>query len=90
MIADINLDLAKESAKVSGKYNTKVLALPIDVANHDDVFRAVYEAKNYFGDFNVMINNAAIAPFTPIENITFEIYRKTFDINVGGYYGKDK
>lgn len=84
-IADMNLDLAKESAKeVAAKHNAKVLALPLDVANRDDVFRAVDEAKNYFGDFHVMINNAAIGPVTPIEDITFEIYRKTFDINVGG------
>jgi meso-butanediol dehydrogenase/(S,S)-butanediol dehydrogenase/diacetyl reductase len=31
-----------------------------------------------------VINNAGIAPIAPIEAITPEVFRKTFDINVGG------
>lgn len=83
-IADMNVELAKESAKEVETHGAKVLALCVDVADRDSVFRAVDEVKNYFGDFHVMINNAAIAPVTPIEDITFEMYRKTFDVNVGG------
>jgi meso-butanediol dehydrogenase/(S,S)-butanediol dehydrogenase/diacetyl reductase len=36
------------------------------------------------GGLDVVINNAGVAPTTLIETITPEIYRKTFDINVGG------
>ncbi|STQ85954.1 (S)-acetoin forming diacetyl reductase [Helicobacter muridarum] len=82
-IADINESLAKESAKEISKIS-RAIAIKLDVSNRDDVFNAVEKAKNELGDFNVMINNAAIGPITPIEEITFEIYRKTFDINVGG------
>jgi len=34
----------------------------------------------------VMINNAGVGPMTPIEDITPEIYRKVFDVNVGGTF----
>lgn len=82
-IADTNQALAEETAQEVNKIS-KTIAIKVDVAERDDVFKAVQTAKTTLGDFNVMINNAAIAPVTPIEDITFEIYRKTFDINVGG------
>lgn len=83
-IADINVDLAKEVVKEVESHGAKVFVTSVNVADRDDVFRAVDETKKHFGDFHVMINNAAIGPITPIEEINFEIYRKTFDINVGG------
>lgn len=82
-IADMNEALAQEVAQELSKI-TQAIAIKVDVADRADVFKAVDEAKNALGDFNVMINNAAIAPVTPIEEVTFETYRKTFDINVGG------
>lgn len=82
-IADMNEELALQTAKEVDKIS-KTIAIKLDVADRDDVFRAVDKAKTDLGDFNVMINNAAIAPVTAIEEITFETYRKTFDINVGG------
>ena len=33
-----------------------------------------------------MINNAGLGPTTPIEDITPEIYRRVFDVNVGGTF----
>lgn len=82
--ADMNIETAR---KVSEKINNnggKALAVKVDVADRDDVFRAVQEAIDGLGDLHVVINNAGIAPITPIETITPEIYKRTFDINVGG------
>ena len=39
-----------------------------------------------FRRLDVMINNARLGPTTPIEAITPEIYRKVFDVNVGGTF----
>jgi meso-butanediol dehydrogenase/(S,S)-butanediol dehydrogenase/diacetyl reductase len=62
----------------------KALAIKVNVADRDDVFKAVQAAVDGLGDLHVVINNAGIAPIAPIESITPEVYRRTFDINVGG------
>lgn len=50
------------------------------------MFRAVDEVVAKFGRLDVMINNAGLGPTTPIEEITPEICRRVFDVNVGGVY----
>jgi meso-butanediol dehydrogenase/(S,S)-butanediol dehydrogenase/diacetyl reductase len=62
----------------------RAAALAVDVGDRDSVFAAVAEAVGALGGLDVVINNAGVAPITPIEDITPEIYRRTFDINVGG------
>ena len=48
------------------------------------VFAAVEKARTALGGFNVIVNNAGIAPSTPIESITPEIVDKVYNINVKG------
>src|SRR5207244_1474808 len=42
------------------------------------------EAKKAFGKLDVLVNNAGIYEFTPIENITEEHFHKLFNLNVLG------
>lgn len=56
----------------------------MDVSDRDQVFNTVNETVGKLGGLDVVVNNAGIGPSTPIEEITPEIYRKVFDINVGG------
>lgn len=62
----------------------RAAAISVDVGDRGSVFSAVDEAVRILGGLDVVINNAGVAPITPIEDITPEIYRRTFDINVGG------
>jgi meso-butanediol dehydrogenase/(S,S)-butanediol dehydrogenase/diacetyl reductase len=82
--ADMNIETAQQVAEKIQKNGGKSLAIKVDVADRNDVFKAVQEAVDSLGDLHVVINNAGIAPITPIETITPEIYKRTFDINVGG------
>jgi meso-butanediol dehydrogenase/(S,S)-butanediol dehydrogenase/diacetyl reductase len=82
--ADMNIETAKHVADKINAKGGRALALKVDVADRDDVFKAVQEAVDGLGDLHVVINNAGIAPIAPIESITPDVYRKTFDINVGG------
>ncbi|POH23696.1 (S)-acetoin forming diacetyl reductase [Fructilactobacillus sanfranciscensis] len=60
------------------------IAIAADVADRDAVFAAVEKAAKHFGDFNIMVNNAGVAPTTPIDEVTPEILEDTEKINVGG------
>jgi meso-butanediol dehydrogenase / (S,S)-butanediol dehydrogenase / diacetyl reductase len=83
---DFNADTANDCAKQITGGGGEALAVTVDVAQRDQVFKAVAEVVTRFGRLDVMINNAGLGPVTPIEEITPEIYRKVFDVNVGGTY----
>ncbi len=83
---DFNADTANVSAKQITDSGGEALAVKVDVAQRDQVFQAVAEVIARFGRLDVMINNAGLGPVTKIEDITPEIYRKVFDVNVGGTY----
>lgn len=72
--------IAQEIQNDSGN----AIAIQGDVANREDVFAAVEKAYQHFGDFNVMVNNAGVAPTTPIDEVTPEVLENAERINVGG------
>ncbi len=83
---DFNEATAKDCAAQIVTAGGEAIAVKVDVAQRDQVFQAVDKVVSRFGRLDVMINNAGLGPTTPIEDITPEIYRKVFDVNVGGTY----
>jgi 3-oxoacyl-[acyl-carrier protein] reductase len=62
----------------------KAVAVQADVAKLADVRRLFAEAKRAFGRLDVLVNNAGIYEFAPLEEITAEHFHKQFDLNVLG------
>ncbi|MGY3742890.1 (S)-acetoin forming diacetyl reductase [Leuconostoc inhae] len=60
------------------------IAIKADVAKRDEVFAAVAATKSEFGDLNVIVNNAGVAPTTPIMDVTEDDMNWTWGINVNG------
>ncbi|MCG4840867.1 SDR family NAD(P)-dependent oxidoreductase, partial [[Ruminococcus] torques] len=56
----------------------EAFAVTADVAKRDEVFAAVDQAVEHYGDFNVMVNNAGVAPTTPIDTVTPEDLQKVY------------
>ena len=83
---DFNADNAEDTASQITGASGEAFAVNADVAQRDQVFQAVDEVVARFKRLDVMINNAGLGPTTPIEDITPEIYRKVFDVNVGGTF----
>lgn len=83
-IADLKIEKAKQVAEQLGGKEGGALAVQVDVADRDSVFAAVDRAVSELGGFDVMINNAGIAPDSPIEDITKESIDKLFSINFNG------
>ena len=72
--------VVSEIAKAGGK----ALAVQGDVSKATDVGRIFAETKKAFGRLDVLVNNAAIYQFAPIEQITEDHFDRQFDINVKG------
>jgi meso-butanediol dehydrogenase/(S,S)-butanediol dehydrogenase/diacetyl reductase len=83
---DFNTDTAQETAAQIIAFGGEALPVKVDVSQRDQVFHGVDEVVARFGRLDVMINNAGLGPTTPIEDITPEIYRTVFDVNVGGTF----
>ena len=81
---DLNLETVLETVNNIRQNGGEAIGISIDVSDRDQVFSAVEETVEKLGDLDVVVNNAGIGPSTPIESITPEIFRKVFDINVGG------
>jgi 3-oxoacyl-[acyl-carrier protein] reductase len=64
--------------------NGKAVAVQADVAKEPDVRRLFAEAKKAFGKVDVLVNNAGIYEFLPLESVTAAHFHKQFDLNVLG------
>lgn len=83
-VADLNEERAAQVVAEIEQAGGKALAIKLDVADHDAVHAAVDEAAKKLGDFNVIVNNAGLAPTTPVETITPEMFDKVMHVNVAG------
>ena len=83
-IADYNVETARAVADEIIRNGGNAVAVKVDVSDREQVFAAVEKARTALGGFNVIVNNAGIAPSTPIESITPDIVDKVYNINVKG------
>ena len=62
----------------------RAIAIQADLAKPADVDRLFAETAKAFGRLDVLVNNAGIYEFRPLEDITPEHFHKHFDVNVLG------
>lgn len=77
----------EDAARVVGEIVAKggnAIAVQGDVANASDVQRIFSETKKAFGKVDVLVNNAGVYEFAPLEQITEQQFHRQFNINVLG------
>jgi 3-oxoacyl-[acyl-carrier protein] reductase len=62
----------------------KAIAVKGDVAKAADMRRLFDETKKAFGTLDVLVNNAGVYKFLPLEDITEDEFHREFNINVLG------
>src|SRR5204863_2517717 len=60
----------------------KAIVVQGDVSKEADVRRLFAETKKAFGAPNVLVNNAGIYAFEPLENVTEDEFHRQFNTNV--------
>jgi 3-oxoacyl-[acyl-carrier protein] reductase len=74
-------DKVVDEIKASGG---KAIAVQADAARKTDIDRLFGETKKAFGRLDVLVNNAGIYEFSPLNDITEEHFHKQFNLNVLG------
>ena len=70
-------------AEITGK-GGKAIAVQGDVSKAADVQRLFEETKKAFGALDVLVNNAGVFKFEPLEAVTEEEFHRQFNTNVLG------
>jgi pyridoxal 4-dehydrogenase len=81
VVADINADTAtKTAADIGG------LAHTVDVSNEEQVAGLVNATIGNYGQVDILVNDAAIVPFTPWDDLDFAEWRRIMSVNLDGVY----
>ena len=70
-------------ADISGR-GGKAIAVQGDVSKQADIERLFSEAQKAFGRVDVLVNNAGFYEFAPLEEVTEDLFRRHFNLNVLG------
>jgi 3-oxoacyl-[acyl-carrier protein] reductase len=84
----VNYSSSKEGADTAVAEITKnggrALAVQANVAKHSELQQLFAETKKAFGKLDILINNAGVYEFQPLEAVTEEHFHKHFNLNVLG------
>ncbi|MBT3360093.1 MAG: L-iditol 2-dehydrogenase [Rhodospirillales bacterium] len=80
-IADLLEDEAQALAEQLGP---KAKGVRLDVSSRDSITSAVNTVEEAFGGVDILVNNAGIFDMCRLDEITEEMYRRQFDVNVAG------
>jgi NAD(P)-dependent dehydrogenase (short-subunit alcohol dehydrogenase family) len=81
VIADIEAELACDLASELGD---AAMSIPLDVRDINSIQSVLAQAAAHFGGVDILVNNAGVFDMAPLGEITPEMYRRQFDVNVGG------
>jgi 3-oxoacyl-[acyl-carrier protein] reductase/pyridoxal 4-dehydrogenase len=81
IVADKNEETAaKTAAEIGGT------AQVTDVSDPDQVGALVAAAADQFGKIDILVNDAAIVPFVPWEELDFAEWRRVMSVNIDGVF----
>ncbi|WP_298227655.1 glucose 1-dehydrogenase [Gryllotalpicola sp.] len=83
VVADIN---AEGAEKVAAEIGGTAASQKLDISDEANVAQAVKEVEDEFGRIDILVNNAGLVPFTPWDEMTFEGWKRTFNVNANGLF----
>jgi len=81
VVADKNSETAeKTAAEIGGTAHVT------DVSDPDQVSALIAAAVDQFGRIDILVNDAAIVPFVPWEDLDFAEWRRVMSVNIDGVF----
>ena len=89
-ITSRSLDAAKEAAASLDTDQSKILAIESDVSSMASEVKAVQSIIEKFGQLDVLVANAGVGYFAPIDTLSEEDWKSTIDTNLTGVFNSVK
>jgi 3-oxoacyl-[acyl-carrier protein] reductase len=89
-ITSRSLTAAKEAAASLSSDASSVLALQSEVSSMASEAAAIKAVTDHFGQLDVLVANAGVGHFAPIESLTEEDWKQTIDTNLTGVFNSVK
>jgi NAD(P)-dependent dehydrogenase (short-subunit alcohol dehydrogenase family) len=86
VIADLDLENAKQTADWLASEGTRTLAVRVDVTDPADVDKMTEEILSKLGHIDVLFNNAGIAQWVNIEEMSLEDWRRMMSVNLDSVF----
>ncbi|ESO02602.1 hypothetical protein HELRODRAFT_94681 [Helobdella robusta] len=85
------IDIDKKSCDMTARlvensYNVKCIPYVCDVSNRDDVKKVAAKVNRDLGEVNILVNNAGIANYKTMLELTEEEIRRLIDVNLLGAF----
>lgn len=89
-ISSRTLQGAKQAADLLSKDTSMVLAIESEVSSLSSETKAVKAVIDHFGQLDVLVANAGVGHFAPIDSLTAEQWKETIDTNLTGVFNSVK
>lgn len=84
LLADIDLDRAKDRAALLGERDIEAVPLSLDVSDPRQCEEVIAAAVRDFGRLDVLVNNAAVDVTAPLTELAVEDWQRVLNTNLSG------
>ncbi len=87
VVADLNAEQAEQTAlAVAQETGRRAIALPVNVANEEQVRDMVDATVSEFGRLDILVANAGVVRSSPVDEMNLRDWQLVMDVNLTGYF----
>lgn len=87
VVADLNAEQAEQTAlAVAQETGRRAIALPVNVANEEQVRDMVDATVSEFGRLDILVANAGVVRSNPVDEMNLRDWQLVMDVNLTGYF----
>ena len=79
-------EIGRAAATLDGLGTGKVVGIPCDLRRYDEARKLIQKGVDEFDRVDILINNAGVGHFAPVEEITVEQWQQIMETNLSGVF----
>lgn len=79
-------DVTRACRELTERGEGRVVGVTCDMRDHDEVRRLIGRAVEEFDGLDVLVNNAGVGVFAPIDELSIEEWHRVLDTNLNGVF----
>lgn len=78
--------IGRAAEALNGGGGGRVVGMPCDMRSYDQVRSLIERAESEFGGIDILINNAGVGTFAPIDELSVELWSQMIETNLSGVF----